>query len=119
DEQKKKILRATPLEMAQVPRFSGHPLLVDSKGREYKVQYTMDTTWTKPEEIKIETSNSTDEVIGSFTLFPAEIKKSTQRAPAIGTPTVKLPDYKELKYGLDVEFVDGNGNIYAGGLAER
>ncbi|MEK7275106.1 MAG: hypothetical protein AAB110_07605 [Candidatus Desantisbacteria bacterium] len=119
DEQKKKILRAPPLEMAQVPRFSGHPLLVDSKGREYKVQYTMDTTWTKPEEIKIETSNSTDEVIGSFTLFPAEIKKSTQRAPAIGTPTVKLPDYKELKYGLDVEFVDGNGNIYAGGLAER
>ncbi|MDI6781351.1 MAG: hypothetical protein QME49_04505 [bacterium] len=118
---KKKIARAPSPEISKIPPFTGPPLLADGKGKQYKVDYTMDPRGIRAEEIKIEIYNSIGEASGSFTLFPANIKETPQRAPEIGTPSVKveMPDYKDLKFGLNVDFVDSEGNIYASGLAKR
>jgi hypothetical protein len=117
-----------------VPRFTGPPLLVDSNGREYKVNYTIDEN-LNVKEVRIEVHGKvqdkvhlrtpgreiTEEPIGSFTLFSTISPETAQRKQAsiITTGKVNIPDYKDLKYGLRVDYVDGEGNIYASGLARR
>lgn len=115
DTQKIKALRASSPQIAEIPEFTNPPL-VDSKGKEYNVHYKMDPAWERAEEIRVEVQG-TSGAIGSFTLFSTQTTEISQKK--VGTPSVKIPDYKDLKYGLNVRFVDKGGNIYASGLARR
>lgn len=121
---KEKIVPQPPDEMVELSPFSGPPLLTDPKGREYKVHYTMDENLNvKKVEIEVYIKGKgkvqSRIAIGSFTLFSTtDTQKRTQE---VTTPSIraKIPDYKDLKYGLHVDFVDGEGNIYTSGLAKR
>ncbi|MFH1898521.1 MAG: hypothetical protein ABH886_09875 [Candidatus Desantisbacteria bacterium] len=122
-EQERNQARALAPQIPQIAEIQGvfKSPLIDTKGREYKATYTMSSSLEKAEEIKIETYSSAKESTGSFTLFSTQIKETQQKAPVIGTLSVKvnIPDYKDLKYGLCVDYVDGDGNIYANGDIER
>lgn len=123
DEEKLKSLRASSPEIAEIPSFEDFPL-IDGKGREYKVRYTTDyaldpdeISIVKEQEIRIETYSPNKKVMRSFIL--ASIKATQTSQKLTGTPTLSFPDYKDLKFGLRVDFVDRKGNIYASGLARR
>jgi len=113
----------------EVPNFEDSPL-IDSAGRKYKVEYTADEN-LNVKEVRIEVQDKVwnsalgreiiGKPIGSFTLFSMIAPESIQskRTSATTTGKVDIPDYKDLKYGLRVDYVDGEGNIYASGLASR